>query len=118
MKLSVLSQNFKRVKNKTHAAIIVTLLDSNGNGIEGTTKIFKGVAKCCPEDTYDFNIGKKIALARAELKAYNNFDKICIKVIEHSEKELKELNEFREKLWNQYKHNDSYISKLVSGGNS
>lgn len=118
MKLTVLSQSFKRVKNETHATIMVALLDSNGNGIEGSRKIFKGIAKCCPEDTYDFNIGKKIALARAELKAYNCFDRICIKIINSAEKDIQELNKFKNKLWNQYKHNIFYVEKLVSGSNN
>ena len=114
MKLTVLSQSFKRVKNETHATIVVALLDSNGNGVEGSRKIFKGVAKCCPEDTYDFNIGKKIALARAELKAYDCFDKIAINIRKSAKDVIKDYEELSNKVVKQYYHNVKYIKDIIS----
>ena len=67
MKITILKQDIKRFKNQTVAFLEVALTDNNIT--TGKTAV-KGIARCCPEDEYNFNIGKRIALARAEIKAY------------------------------------------------
>ena len=41
--------------------VVKVIVRSNGQK-------FTGVAKCSPEDTYDFNVGRQIAEDRAEIK--------------------------------------------------
>ena len=84
MKITVLSQEIKRFKNETVAFLEVALTD--GNNVIDETSV-KGIAKCNPEDEYNFNIGRRIALARAEIRAYKYYEKFLV-----------EFNDFHQKL--------------------
>lgn len=114
MKLSILNTEFKRHKFETICKITVVLIDNNGTKIRASEKQFVGVAKCCPEDIYDFNIGKKIALARAELKAFDYHDKRMATIINGSKKIINDAKEFSNKLAKQYYHNINYLKRLTT----
>ena len=116
MKISIIEQKVRRDKNTTYVTIYTCLKDNDGE-IINSRKRFCGIAKCCPEDKFDYNFGKKIALARAEMKAINFYDKYLGKVYLEMKKHLVDIEDTRAKLFDQYNHNDNYIKKLVSGSN-
>lgn len=117
MKLSVLSQDFTRDKFNTYCCILVALKDKDGNIIKPSAKRFVGVARCCPEDTFNFAIGKKISLARAELKAFDYFDRKLTEMQVIADNLVNEAKQLRDKLFKQYCHNNKYIKDIVSGSN-
>lgn len=71
-----------------------------------------GNAKCNKEDKFDFEIGRKIALARAESKAYKVNKKICNDMINDYTNKLKELIPFKDKAIACIEHNKEYINGL------
>lgn len=112
MKITVLSQEIKRFKSQTVAFLEVALTD--GNNVIDETSV-KGIAKCNPEDEYNFNIGRKIALARAEIKAYKYF-KPYLKNVAELYKVISEKSSLMvNKLENQIAHNQEYIKDVISG---
>ena len=114
MKLSILEQNFKRIGSETRCVIIVGIRDNDGVLIPSSPTKFIGVAKCCPEDNYDFSIGKKLSLARAELKAFNHFDKKAIAIRKIAKDMIKDSEELSNKVAKQYYHNIQYIKDIIS----
>ena len=112
MKITVLSQEIKRFKNQTVAFLEVAL--TNNNYVIDKTAV-KGTARCCPEDKYDFKTGKRIALARAEIKAYKYF-KPYLKNIAELYKIISDNAHIAEvKLGEQIAHNKKYIEDIISG---
>lgn len=71
------------------------------------------VAKCSPEDTFDVDKGKRIALAKAEIKIYKYFDKGICKLVNDYTKKLKpilgEFDFFNEQF---IKGNERYIDRV------
>lgn len=70
------------------------------------------IAKVCSEDTFNEKIGKRVALAKAEAKAYEQVGKYCFK-------ECGQLGKTYDKLYNFYAkaklvvdHNSEYLSKF------
>lgn len=112
MKITVLSQEIRRFKNQTVAFLEVALME--GNLLIDKTAV-KGIAKCCPEDEYNFNTGKRIALARAEIKAYKYF-KPYLKDVSVVNKIISEKASLMvDKLERQIEHNKEYIKDIISG---
>ena len=112
MKITVLNQEIKRFKNQTVAFLEVALIECN-TLIDKTA--VKGIAKCCPEDEYNFNIGRRIALARAEIKAYKYF-KPYLKNVSVVNKIISEKASLMvDKLERQIAHNKEYIGDIISG---
>lgn len=78
----------------------------------------KGTATCHPEDTYNPEIGKKVALAKAEAKAYKQAQKIIIMKL----KKMTDLylgiiemaDEFDERAEHAVQHNKEFIDKITS----
>lgn len=73
-----------------------------------------GMAKCCKDDKFDENRGKRIALARAENSCY-------MKAVKHLNKQAYMLNslmvgieEFTDKAYGCCAHNDDYVDSLVN----
>lgn len=112
MKITVLGQEIKRFKNQTVAFLEVALTD--GNNIIDETSV-KGIAKCNPEDDYNFNIGRRIALARAEIKAYKYYKKFLIDVNDYYQRLATESANLYDKLRKQISHNKEYIGDIISG---
>lgn len=82
-------------------------------------KVVKATAKCKPGDAYDKRLGEKMALARAEAKAYrqlsNEIDRRWKYVLEALEA-LKPIKEsFQEKAENSIEHNARYVDELPRG---
>ena len=112
MKITVSGQEIKRFKNKTVAFLVVTLMDGN-NAIDVTS--VKGIAKCNPEDDYNFNIGRRIALARAEIKAYKYYKKFLVEFNDKYQRLATESADLYDKLRKQISHNKEYIGDIISG---
>lgn len=112
MKITVLSQEIRRFKNQTVAFLEVAL--TNNNTIIDKTAV-KGTARCCPEDEYNFNIGKRIALARAEIKAYEYYKKILVDLNYMHQTIATSSADLYDKLRRQISHNKEYIGDIISG---
>lgn len=112
MKITVLSQEIKRFKNQTVAFLEVALTD--GNNVIDKIAV-KGIAKCNPEDEYNFNIGRRIALARAEIKAYKYYKKFLIEVNDYYQRLATDFADLYDKLRKQISHNKEYIGDIISG---
>lgn len=72
----------------------------------------KAVAKVRYDDTFDFEIGKKVSLAKAEKKAYAQVFKACERQAKHLYKALVPLVEFANKADAIISHNNEYLSKF------
>lgn len=116
MKLKVLKTEIKRSKNITTCFLTVALND-NGETSGCTMKTFVASAYC-HDEPYDFKTGKRIALARAEIKAYKYYRK-CLKEAYNISKKLYEDSfELYNKLEKQIIHNRVYLKDIVSGSNN
>lgn len=116
MKLRVLKTEIKRSKNITTCYLTV-ILNDNGKLVKPTLKTFIGEAKC-HDEPYDFKTGKRIALARAEIKAYKYFKEGIKNAMDVSKKLYEESSELHDKLEKQITHNKVYLKDIVSGSNS
>lgn len=116
MKVRVLNTEIKRSKNTTTCYLTVALNDDR-RIVKTSIKTFTGVAKC-HDEPYDFKTGKRIALARAEIKAYKWFKKGIKNTINISKKLYEESSELHNKLINQIAHNKIYLKDIVAGSNS
>ena len=95
-------------QNVTFCNLIVSI-DDEGNCLE--TKKFIGKATCNKDDNFDFEIGKRIALAKAELKLYNYIEKHTTKVIRNINEDLMDLEKFKQFAIEQVKHNTEYLKE-------
>lgn len=71
-----------------------------------------GVAKCCAEDMFDVERGKRIAMARAENNAYKNALKHLEEIYEHLLLHIKAIVNFEKKTIGQCTHNVDYIESI------
>lgn len=116
MKVRVLKTEIKRSKNITTCYLTVALND-DGKIVKPSIKTFIGEAKCHGEP-YDFKTGKRIALARAEIKAYKYFKESMDSAMKVSIKFYEETSKLYNKLVNQIAHNKNYLKDIVAGSNS
>lgn len=116
MKLKVLKTEIKRSKNITTCYLTVALND-NGKIVEPSIKTFVGEAKC-HDEPYDYKTGKRISLARAEIKAYKYFKESMKNAMNISKRFYDESSELHDKLEKQIAHNRLYLKDIVSGSNS
>lgn len=72
----------------------------------------RAVAKCAPEDTFDIERGKRIALARAENRVYMAALRHLDKFMEDVEFFLGAYQMFTEKAYHACAHNEDYIDSL------
>ena len=80
--------------------------------VPGATLVEKGVAKCAPEDTFDVERGKRIALARAENKVYLSALKYLDKFMEQIAVIVNAYEDFNDKAYHACAHNEDYIESL------
>lgn len=85
-----------------------------GNGSFDEQKIVTATAKCCPEDAFDIDKGKRIALAKAENKiTYYFCDNVVDKVYSTIVSKLTACCEdFRLRSYKFAEHNHVYIEDL------
>lgn len=72
-----------------------------------------GKAQLSPNDVFDVEKGKKVALAKAEIEAYNEYKTILTKLLKMYNKEVSQIKDFLHyKLVNVISHNKEYINKF------
>ena len=109
MKLSIVKKEFFVNKNNVICKVRGHLhMDGGSRG----TVVAKGMATASPEDTFNLEIGKKIALARAESNLYTEAKKVLNDVIKSTERTLKDAYEFCEKASGVRRHNKEDIHKI------
>jgi phage FluMu protein Com len=112
MKLSFIYQSFIINKKATTCALECKLRTDNKFAFPD---IYVGkVSHCHPDDNFDANIGTKLALARAEMKAYKVAKKYAKCRLMEYYKKTKELESFIDKSNKSIEHNKEYIKKLIN----
>ena len=71
-----------------------------------------GVAKCMPNDTFDVERGKRIALAKAENRAYLNALDILVEYRNQLDFFTNAINVFEDKTYHCCAHNEDFIQSL------
>ena len=96
-------------KKKVICHLTTTIINNNGEVIE--TKKFEGVAKCNDDDKFDFEVGKRIALAKAELKLHKHIAKTARESINYLLKDVEALEAFELFANAQIEHNNEYLKE-------
>ena len=109
MKISIIEQHFKRIKNKTFCIVIAAITDGK-IVIDSSACTFIGIAKCSPEDKYDEKTGKRLAFARAETKAFKFYNKQLSNSIKIHSMIVEDAKNLCKKLDKQIAHNKEYIA--------
>ena len=117
MKIRVIEESCKRVKNKTIVRIITSIRYNDNTLMPSSVQCFEGVAKCY-DDKYDYKIGRRIALARAEIKAYKYYKNVLIELNDIYQTLATDSAKLYDKIRKQISHNKEYIGDIVSGSNN
>lgn len=108
IKLSIIDTIYTRKRN-----IVICQLRVYASRGAATFRSFTGVAKCSPEDNFDFNKGKKLALARAEIKARRYYSNVNKKLINKYKEYINIAEAFVLDCDFQIEHNKNYIKNLI-----
>lgn len=76
-----------------------------------------GIATCSPDDEFDANRGKRIALAKAENEAYNLAKKYLSAYLKFLKDDINAIENFYDKAGRAVKHNKEYIQGLSDKNN-
>lgn len=120
IKISFNSEGTKFYVNEKKGTVVCSveaclLVPTDWDGcvyVPGNTFIEKGIAKCAPGDTFDVERGKRIALARAENKAYLSALKHLDKFMEQIAFIVNAYEDFSDKAYHACAHNEDYIDSL------
>ena len=96
-------------KKEVICHLTTTIINNNGEVIE--TEKFEGVAKCNDDDKFDFEVGKRIALAKAELKLHKHIAKTARESINYLLKDVEALEAFELFANAQIEHNNEYLKE-------
>ena len=72
----------------------------------------EGIAKCSPEDVFDIERGKRIALAKAENQAYLNATRYLHNVHIQLEFFINRIDRFKDKALRHCVHNEDYMNSI------
>lgn len=89
---------------------LTTVTDLRWDDID-TIKV-KAIAKLSPDDDFDENIGMKVALAKAENKAYTHVCLILKEYMKSINKIVEQSKDFFYKSANVIEHNDKYLEQF------
>lgn len=118
IKMSTIEQKFYYNGNNVTAEVVATLTvpDVFSNVFGPFYKVVKATAKCHPDDAYSVAVGEKMALARAEAKAYTQLANEMNRRWHWLEDALKALTplryDFMAKAANCVEHNEKYVAEL------
>lgn len=120
IKLSIVDTKYES-NGKTYVKCILTcyLVHHEINSKQPLSKFvskFVGEAVLKDDDKFDYQIGSKIALAKAERNAYKAIGKILKEEHKNLFNLLKSLDDFVYKSESIVKHNTEYIKKLSNKG--
>lgn len=117
IKLSIVDTKYES-NGKTYVKCILTCnLVDYGTNVKQRLPKFVGEAVLKDNDKFDYQIGSKIALAKAERNAYKSISKILEKEFTTLFKYLTALDKFIDKSDKIVNHNTEYIKKLANKGN-
>ena len=88
-------------------------LDSSEPYVYGKDLTGFGIARCCDEDVFDENRGKRIALARAENDCYNKATSYLMTQANLLGELINGIDEFTDKEFDCCSHNDDYVDSLT-----
>ena len=77
-------------------------------------RTFLGTAQVCSNDTFDEEIGKKIARTKAELKAYKAYERQFVKLFQFTSKYIRIIDRERRKAHLNYLNSVSYLDKYYN----
>ena len=72
-------------------------------------RIFTGTAQVCGKDTFDEEVGKKIARTKAEFKAYKAYERQFVKLVQSISKYIKIIDRERRKAHLNYLNSVCYL---------
>ena len=72
-------------------------------------RIFLGTAQVCGNDTFDEELGKKIARSKAELKAYKAYERQFVKLVQSISKYIRIIDRERWKVHLNYLNSVCYL---------
>lgn len=72
-------------------------------------RIFTGTAQVCGKDTFDEEVGKKIARTKAELKAYKAYERQFVKLFQFISKYIRIIDRERRKAHLNYLNSVCYL---------
>lgn len=72
-------------------------------------RIFVGTARVCGKDTFDEEVGKKIARTKAEFKAYKAYERQFVKLVQSISKYIKIIDRERWKAHLNYLNSVCYL---------
>ena len=98
-----------QVNDKVTKCFLHVNICDNGEIWERKTYIGKTI--CSDDDKFDFEIGKRIALAKAELKLYNYIEKHTTKIIKSITEDRRDFVRFKDFAVKQVKHNKKYLEE-------
>ena len=114
IKLSTVSTKYE-TDNKSYVRCVLktklTGLTGNGEGKELSP--FYGLATLHKDDKFDYSKGCRIALAKAERKAYKQIGKIIKEEVKHIQELGTTMCDFIDKANKMVEHNSNYISELA-----
>lgn len=111
IKLSTVSTKYE-TDNKSYVRCILKI-KLNGGEEEAKLTPFYGLATLHKDDKFDYSIGCRIALAKAERKAYKEIGKIINKELIKLQELETAIFDFVHKADKMVKHNTEYIKKLT-----
>ena len=77
-------------------------------------RTFVGTAQVCGNDTFDEEIGKKIARTKAELKAYKAYERQLVKLVQSISNYIKIIGKEMEKARLNYLNSVYYLDKYYN----
>ena len=77
-------------------------------------RTFLGTAQVCDKDTFDEEIGKKIARTKAELKAYKAYERQLVKLVQSISNYIKIIGKEMEKARLNYLNSVYYLDKYYN----
>ena len=77
-------------------------------------RTFLGTAQVCDKDTFDEELGKKIARTKAELKAYKAYERQLVKLVQSISNYIKIIGKEMEKARLNYLNSVYYLDKYYN----
>lgn len=77
-------------------------------------RIFIGTAQVCGKDTFDEEVGKKIARTKAELKAYKAYERQFVKLFQFISKYIRIIDRERRRVHLNYLNSVCYLNKYYN----
>ena len=77
-------------------------------------RTFLGTAQVCDKDTFDEELGKKIARTKAELKAYKAYERQLVKLVQSISRYIRIIDKEIVKEYDNYLNSLDYLNKYYN----